>query len=206
MAGKPGKQRTGVGKGQGVTSTGVYYDTRDDEDTAAQSPADIRRRSIRAAQQADARQSGPRKKRIALKRNGKNAILSAGAVLLFAIVFGLAGDAVWDDLLTDKPLPEMTAVVYKRLNAPANDVAPIQEMATEHITAVPEQTDEAVIQAATTAPASNNVFATVWIPVSGSRYHKTDTCSGMKEAKEVSIEQAKMDGFTPCKRCKPPEE
>lgn len=45
----------------------------------------------------------------------------------------------------------------------------------------------------------------VYVPASGSRYHATPDCSGMKNAREVSIETAAREGFTPCKRCNPPE-
>lgn len=45
----------------------------------------------------------------------------------------------------------------------------------------------------------------VWVPASGARYHRTSDCSGMQTAREVTLEQALADGFTPCARCRPPE-
>lgn len=42
---------------------------------------------------------------------------------------------------------------------------------------------------------------TVWIPQSGSKYHSSSTCSGMKDPSEVSVEKAKEQGYTACKKC-----
>lgn len=41
----------------------------------------------------------------------------------------------------------------------------------------------------------------VWIPKTGSRYHSTPTCSGMKDPTQVTKEEAQRRGYTPCKRC-----
>lgn len=41
----------------------------------------------------------------------------------------------------------------------------------------------------------------VWVPSSGSKYHKTSTCSNMSNPKEVTLSYAEANGFTPCKRC-----
>ena len=53
------------------------------------------------------------------------------------------------------------------------------------------------------APAQSGVA--VWIPQSGSRYHADPTCSGMRDAAQVSLEEAKALGFAACQRCHPPE-
>lgn len=42
---------------------------------------------------------------------------------------------------------------------------------------------------------------TVWIPQSGSKYHSTPSCSGMKNPKKVTLSEAQRKGYTPCKRC-----
>lgn len=44
----------------------------------------------------------------------------------------------------------------------------------------------------------------VWVPKSGSKYHKTESCSGMKSPSQIELSIAKHLGYTPCKRCKPP--
>lgn len=42
----------------------------------------------------------------------------------------------------------------------------------------------------------------VWVPVNGgTKYHRKSGCSNMKNAKKVSMETAKANGYTPCKRC-----
>lgn len=41
----------------------------------------------------------------------------------------------------------------------------------------------------------------VWIPQSGSKYHRTASCSGMKNPSEVSKSQAISWGYEPCKKC-----
>lgn len=41
----------------------------------------------------------------------------------------------------------------------------------------------------------------VWIPNSGSKYHKSSGCSNMKNPKQVTLDQAINMGYTPCKKC-----
>lgn len=41
----------------------------------------------------------------------------------------------------------------------------------------------------------------VWIPATGSKYHRTSTCSNMKNPSQVTKEKAVSIGFTPCKKC-----
>lgn len=43
----------------------------------------------------------------------------------------------------------------------------------------------------------------VWVPRSGSKYHKISTCSNMKNPREVPLSYAISCGFEPCKKCKP---
>ena len=45
----------------------------------------------------------------------------------------------------------------------------------------------------------------VWIPKSGSKYHASSTCSGMKSPIQVELSLAKRLEYTPCKRCRPPQ-
>lgn len=44
----------------------------------------------------------------------------------------------------------------------------------------------------------------VWIPKSGSKYHATSTCSGMKNPVQVTLSEARDGGYEPCKKCHPP--
>ncbi len=41
----------------------------------------------------------------------------------------------------------------------------------------------------------------VYIPQSGKKYHNNPNCSNMKNPSEVTLQQAKSSGYTPCKRC-----
>lgn len=41
----------------------------------------------------------------------------------------------------------------------------------------------------------------VWIPRTGQRYHRKESCSNMKNPSYVTIEEARRLGFTPCKKC-----
>ncbi len=41
----------------------------------------------------------------------------------------------------------------------------------------------------------------VWIPYSGSKYHRRQSCSGMKGPSQVSLEEAIRRGYSPCKKC-----
>lgn len=43
--------------------------------------------------------------------------------------------------------------------------------------------------------------AKVWIPKSGTKYHKISDCSGMKNPSQVTKAEAERRGYTPCKRC-----
>lgn len=64
------------------------------------------------------------------------------------------------------------------------------------------------LEEAPTVQESNNEAGTyhnermVWIPTNGgNKYHSRPGCSKMKNPKEVSLEQAEKNGYTPCKRC-----
>ena len=41
----------------------------------------------------------------------------------------------------------------------------------------------------------------VYIPRTGEKYHKTRTCSNMKNPRKVTLKEAKQQGYEPCKKC-----
>lgn len=43
----------------------------------------------------------------------------------------------------------------------------------------------------------------VWIPKSGTKYHRTATCSNMNNPTKVTKSTAISRGYAPCKKCKP---
>lgn len=45
----------------------------------------------------------------------------------------------------------------------------------------------------------------VWISRSGSKYHSRATCSGMKSTIRLTLDEAREAGYTPCKKCEPPQ-
>lgn len=53
----------------------------------------------------------------------------------------------------------------------------------------------------TPTPAQSAAGDVVWVSQSGTKYHRTPSCSGMKNPKELTLSQAQSKGYTPCKRC-----
>ena len=45
------------------------------------------------------------------------------------------------------------------------------------------------------------IEAMVWIPASGSKYHRNSSCSNMKNPSQVTKSRAIEMGYTPCKKC-----
>lgn len=52
-----------------------------------------------------------------------------------------------------------------------------------------------------TQQASEPAKEMVWIPRTGSKYHSRSSCSNMKNPSQVTIDQAKSSGYSPCKKC-----
>ena len=47
----------------------------------------------------------------------------------------------------------------------------------------------------------NQKVEMVWVSSSGTKYHSKSTCSGMKSPSQISLEDAKNQGYTSCQRC-----
>lgn len=67
--------------------------------------------------------------------------------------------------------------------------------------AMPGPADETPSPEPSPSPATKGSGNMVWIPQSGSKYHKTSDCSGMKNPSQVTKAEAERQGYTPCKRC-----
>lgn len=53
-----------------------------------------------------------------------------------------------------------------------------------------------------TPPLDHLGVTMVWIPTNGGKkYHKDADCSNMKNPQHVSLEYAKAEGYTACKKC-----
>lgn len=53
----------------------------------------------------------------------------------------------------------------------------------------------------TSQPEGGSSGTMVWVTETGSKYHSTSTCSGMKSPKQIPLETALAQGYTACKRC-----
>lgn len=61
--------------------------------------------------------------------------------------------------------------------------------------------EEAQLKAEEEAAATEAQEEMVWVPNTGSKYHSNPNCSNMRDPREVTISEAKSEGFTPCKKC-----
>ena len=79
------------------------------------------------------------------------------------------------------------------------------EKKTEKVTSAPtETTKKAETKKQSTTAKSvrqEDKSDMVWIPNSGAKYHKSASCSGMKNPSHVLLSTAKARGYTPCKKC-----
>lgn len=48
---------------------------------------------------------------------------------------------------------------------------------------------------------SSGVVVMVWIPRTGSKYHRNSSCSNMNNPSQVTLDEAIRRGFEPCKKC-----
>lgn len=80
---------------------------------------------------------------------------------------------------------------------PAEEGDPTSEEAPSR--SMPGLDDDPSAETQSTPTAGSGIM--VWIPQSGSKYHSTSSCSGMKDPRQVTLTQAQSRGYTPCKRC-----
>ncbi len=68
-----------------------------------------------------------------------------------------------------------------------------------------QQTEEPSTPSSTvqSQEADDDVYAAVmvWIPKTGSKYHRNASCSNMKNPTQVTLSQAQKQGYEPCKKC-----
>lgn len=97
---------------------------------------------------------------------------------------------------TAKPAEQATAKATAKPTekaTPKATAAPT-EKATPKATAAPT---EAPTEAATEAPQE----PMVWVSGTGKKYHSYSGCSNMKSPRQISLSEAKKQGYTPCKNC-----
>lgn len=209
MASKPGKHGADQRKAFGTTSTGVHFDFRTSPDD--RTAEEIRRE---AWARAVAPQKVRKRKKVSARTKKRRLNMALTAVVIVgAAVFGvLYGDTLW----SDPPVPLQPALAVPAASvqpAPVASAVPA-ENAADAVPVVPEikptdgfsevKTDEPSVEPDAGA-VPEPVESRVWVSASGSRYHAKADCSNMKDPAQLSLEEAKARGLTPCKRCDPPE-
>ena len=109
---------------------------------------------------------------------------------------------------TTKSVAQTTVSVSKEqtTQSVANTEKVTKEKTTEAVTekteAVAPQVEEKQ-QAVEEPVVSNNSGSStmVWIPKSGKKYHRSSSCSNMKNPSQVTLEKAQSLGYTPCSKC-----
>lgn len=109
---------------------------------------------------------------------------------------------------TTKSVAQTTVSVSKEQTTQrvANTEKVTKEKTTEAVTekteAVAPQVEEKQ-QAVEEPVVSNNSGSStmVWIPKSGKKYHRSSSCSNMKNPSQVTLEKAQSLGYTPCSKC-----
>ena len=109
---------------------------------------------------------------------------------------------------TTKSVAQTTVSVSKEqtTQSVANTEKVTKEKTTEAVT---EKTEAAAPQVEEKQQAveepvvSNNSGSStmVWIPKSGKKYHRSSSCSNMKNPSRVTLEKAQSLGYTPCSKC-----
>ena len=109
---------------------------------------------------------------------------------------------------TTKSVAQTTVSVSKEQTT--QSVADTEKVTKEKTTeAVTEKTEAAAPQVEEKQQAveepvvSNNSGSStmVWIPKSGKKYHRSSSCSNMKNPSQVTLEKAQSLGYTPCSKC-----
>ena len=109
---------------------------------------------------------------------------------------------------TTKSVAQTTVSVSKEqtTQSVANTEKVTKEKTTEAVTektaAAAPQVEEKQ-QAVEEPVVSNNSGSStmVWIPKSGKKYHRSSSCSNMKNPSQVTLEKAQSLGYTPCSKC-----
>lgn len=109
---------------------------------------------------------------------------------------------------TTKSVAQTTVSVSKEqtTQSVANTEKVTKEKTTEAVT---EKTEAAAPQVEEKQQAveepvvSNNSGSStmVWIPKSGKKYHRSSSCSNMKNPSQVTLEKAQSLGYTLCSKC-----
>lgn len=114
-----------------------------------------------------------------------------------------------DYLTAEIPQAEQTQVEPVQAEQPQpvqTEQAPTEPVQTEQPQATPADTtpEQTTIPAQADSSVQSNPepqVEMVWIPESGSKYHRNSSCSGMNNPTQVSKDQAINMGYSACKKC-----
>lgn len=129
-------------------------------------------------------------------------------VIIMSICMLVGCDTETAENATTKSVTQSTVSVSKEqaTQSVANTEKVTKEKTTEAVT---EKTEAAAPQVEEKQQAveepvvSNNSGSStmVWIPKSGKKYHRSSSCSNMKNPSQVTLEKAQSLGYTPCSKC-----
>jgi hypothetical protein len=144
------------------------------------------------------------------KKKTTNRVAGTGIAAL--ILLFLIGSAAKNENPSDKNQPvepeaqQVVEIATEDITTESTTTEALstEELTTEKLTTEVSSTQKATTEAATTqSPATEAVQneTMVWIPRTGSKYHKNSSCSGMENPTQVTISEAQSLGYQPCKRC-----
>ena len=131
-----------------------------------------------------------------------SAVLFCTGALLAPIEETPSGEDSFTSEFTTSAEPESTLPLHETtVGGVVSDITTEPDaVTTEWITETVAVTTERVTEPETTK-AHTEVVTMVWISSTGSKYHSKSNCSGMTSARQISLEEAVNQGYTPCKNC-----
>lgn len=132
-----------------------------------------------------------------MKRLTKAVVAVLAAALCLLPVLSLGAGAIptlqkGDQLTVAEVETDGSGAVWYRLRLPDGSTAYLPADAL---------TAEISAASATAAPARSPDSTMVWVSGSGKKYHSESTCSNMKSPRQITLEEAVRQGYTPCKKC-----
>ena len=127
--------------------------------------------------------------------------------MLIVIIIICIGLWHWIGSVQDKYEQKTAKSNVEQQAQPSNDTLPSLQTAPESADNVQvsngnAQSDNSNAQADNSnVQSDNNKTDMVWYVDGGSRYHRNSNCSNMENPKQISLDDAKKMGLTPCKRC-----
>lgn len=128
-------------------------------------------------------------------------------IMLIVIIIICIGLWHWIGSAQDKYEQKTAKSDVEQQAQPSNDALPSLQTAPESADNAQvgngnAQSDNSNVQADNSnVQSDNNKADMVWYVDGGSKYHRNSNCSNMENPKQISLDDAKKMGLTPCKRC-----